>query len=367
MNGHVIDRRAFLAGAGYAFLSALAPRGAEAAMTGDALIASACRFADGAYGAVLLNERGETVTRVDLPARGHDVAVHPDGGLFVAFARRPGNFALAFHPAGGVEPVAFHAPEGRHFFGHGAFSRNGRLLYATENDYETASGVVGVYDAGSRFRRIGEFDSHGTGPHEILLLPDGRTLAVCNGGIETHPDFGRAKLNIDRMKPSLVFIDAATGRLIERHEPPAALHQLSIRHMAAAPDGRVLFGCQYEGPATDLPPLWGTAAPGETMRLFERPAGEVAAFRNYVGSVALSADGSTLALSSPRGNLVAWASPADGRILKSETLHDGCGIAFLDAGLVSSSGDGTFHRGSLDRTCGFAFDNHLAVAAPRTG
>ncbi len=25
---------------------------------------------------------------------------------------------------------------------------------------------------------------------------DGRTLAIANGGIETHPDFGRAELNI---------------------------------------------------------------------------------------------------------------------------------------------------------------------------
>ena len=46
------------------------------------------------------------------------------------------------------------------------------------------------------FARVGEFPTHGVGPHELLLLGDGRTLAVANGGIETHPDFGRAKLNI---------------------------------------------------------------------------------------------------------------------------------------------------------------------------
>ena len=361
MTACLLDRRTLLAGAGFTFLASLAPRAARAAMSGDVLIASACRFADGNHGAVLLNETGETVTRIALPGRGHDVTPHPDGRSYVAFARRPGNFAVAFHAAGQHEPAVFHAPEGRHFFGHGAFSADGRLLYATENDYDGARGVIGIYDATDGFRRTGEFDSHGTGPHEILLMPDGRTLAVCNGGIETHPDFGRAKLNIERMKPSLAFIDAQTGTLIERHEPPAALHQLSIRHMAATPDGRVLFGCQYEGPASDLPPLWGTAAPGEAMRLFERPESERAAFRNYVGSVALSPDGEALALSSPRGNHVAWASPKDGRILRTQTLRDGCGIAFAGGDLVSTSGEGLFRHGAVERTCGFGFDNHLAV------
>lgn len=362
MNRFALDRRTFLAGAGISFLAGLAPRAAAAAMTGDALIASAVRFAGGRHGAVLLNEAGETVTRIALPGRGHDVTPHPDGKLYVAFARRPGNFAVAFNAGNEREPVIFHAPEGRHFFGHGAFSRDGRLLHATENDFDAARGVIGVYDASDGFRRIGEFDSYGTGPHEILLMPDGRTLAVCNGGIETHPDFGRTKLNIASMKPSLAFIDAGTGALIERHEPPAALHQLSIRHMAATPGSRVLFGCQYEGPATDLPPLWGAAAPGEAMRLFERPDGERAAFRNYVGSVALSADGETLALSSPRGNLVAWASPRDGRILRTETLRDACGLVFAGDELVSTSGEGVLRHGDIDRSCGFGFDNHLAVA-----
>ena len=36
--------------------------------------------------------------------------------------------------------------EGRHFFGHGVFSPDGKLLYATENDFEAARGVIGVYD-----------------------------------------------------------------------------------------------------------------------------------------------------------------------------------------------------------------------------
>ena len=105
MTACVLDRRILLAGAGFTFLASLAPRAARAAMSGDVLIASACRFADGNHGAVLLNETGETVTRIALPGRGHDVTPHPDGRSYVAFARRPGNFAVAFHAAGQHEPA----------------------------------------------------------------------------------------------------------------------------------------------------------------------------------------------------------------------------------------------------------------------
>ena len=43
-------------------------------------------------------------------------------------------------------------------------------------------------------------------PHEILRFPGSDTLIVANGGIQTHPDTGRAKLNIERMLPNLSYL-----------------------------------------------------------------------------------------------------------------------------------------------------------------
>ena len=153
----------------------------------------------------------------------------------MVFARQPGTFAVVFDHSGRDAPLTIASITGRHFFGHGVFSPDGALLYATENDFDNAAGVVGVYDARAKFNRIGEFPTYGMGPHELLLLGDGRTIAIANGGIETHPDYGRAELNIATMKPSYVLVDRVTGDLIEKHELPAALHQLSIRHMDADP------------------------------------------------------------------------------------------------------------------------------------
>src|SRR3546814_10690678 len=78
---------------------------------------------------------------------------------------------------GAQPPVALQAAAGRHFFGHGVFLPDGRRMLATENHYEAGHGVLGVYDAsdGGDYRRIGEFPTGGVGPHEVVLLPDGRS------------------------------------------------------------------------------------------------------------------------------------------------------------------------------------------------
>ena len=203
-----------------------------------------------------------------MPARGHSFAIDAAGGRAVVFGRQPG-FALGFGLDGAAGPVELDLPQDRHFFGHGAFFDDGRLLAATENDFDGGRGVLGIYDAsaGGAYRRVGEFDC-GIGPHEVLLLPDGKTLCVANGGILTHPDYGKLELNLDTMRPSLAYLDAASGKLLERVELDSALHRLSIRHLAVAADGAVWFGCQYMGPAGDRPALVGRHRRGQAPELF---------------------------------------------------------------------------------------------------
>ncbi|MCB1383174.1 MAG: DUF1513 domain-containing protein [Notoacmeibacter sp.] len=355
------DRRLFLKGAGAAFLAGLSPRAADAATSGDVILASACQFPGGGHGAVLFTQSGQILRRVDLPDRGHDVVFSPSGALAVAFARRPGNFALAFPVSGSREPVAFHAPEGRHFFGHGAFSPDGRLLYATENDFAAARGMIGIYDATAGMARIGEFESRGIGPHELLFLADGVTLAICNGGIETHPDKGRAMLNLATMRPNITFIDRRDGSLKARLELPEMFHQLSLRHMAALPDGTVIFGGQYEGPKGGHPPLAGRAHAQEGISLYAMDERLAASLGNYVGSVALSRDGGEVAVSSPRGNRIAVLDVRDGALLDAYAMKDGCGLAWLETGLVASNGAGDFGDPERPHPLAVSFDNHLAV------
>ncbi|MBU1304409.1 MAG: DUF1513 domain-containing protein [Alphaproteobacteria bacterium] len=357
------QRRAFLKAAGAGFAASLLPRRAVALERSELVFASAVQTARGGYGAVLLGEAGELIAEIALPDRGHDITISPQAGRGVVFARQPGTFAVVFDPAGTVAPVTLTSIAGRHFFGHGLFSPDGTLLYATENDFDAAQGVVGIYDATGGYRRIGEFPTYGTGPHEMLLMPDGVTLVVANGGIETHPDFGRAELNLDSMDPSVVFIDRRDGALVGQLRLDGGLHQLSIRHMAIDAQSRVWFGCQYKGAAADAPQLVGYATQDGAIVLVDLPAETLAELRNYVGSVAASADGTTIAVSSPEGNLLVAIDAGAGRPSLTQTLRSGCGLAADGAGFVATSGLGEMigiaGASRAPRQFDFQFDNHM--------
>ena len=357
------QRRAFLKAAGAGFVASLMPRRAEALERSELVFASSIQKQAGGYAAALVSETGTLIASVDLPDRGHDLTFSPITGQVMVFARQPGTFAVVFDPAGIVAPQTITSISGRHFFGHGAFSPDGKLLYATENDFDNARGVIGIYDVAGGFRRIGEFETFGTGPHEMLLMPDGETFVIANGGIETHPDYGRAELNLETMDPSVTFVDRRTGDLIGQVRLADGLHQLSIRHMAFDRQGRVWFGCQFRGEASDRPQLVGYATREGEIRLIELPEGTLGDLRNYVGSVAASSDGAIIGVSSPEGNTILALDAATGGVIGALSMRNGCGIAGDGAGLLASSGDGELGglAGSKAKRVSVPvlFDNHL--------
>ncbi|EXF90279.1 hypothetical protein D554_0082 [Bordetella holmesii 30539] len=287
----------------------------------------------------MLDERGRDRHVVAMPDRGHSFAI--DGERATVFGRQPGFFALSFDLRGQRPPQVIEAAAGRHFFGHGVYLPGGRLMLATENDYDAGQGVIGIYDVSGTPRRVGEFSSGGIGPHEVILLPDGKTLCVANGGILTHPDYGKLELNLDTMRPSLAYLDATSGTLLENVELPARWHRLSIRHLALAADGAVWFGCQHMGPANERPALVGRHRRGQPMECFAGDPERLRGMRNYVGSVAADASGHVMATSSPVGGQVLYWDALSGRQLGATALADGCGVAPAPgAGFLVSSGLG---------------------------
>jgi hypothetical protein len=361
MQSPLIDRRDFLKAAGAAFFTGLSQTASAALLATDAVFATAYQMRDGSFGAAILSEDGKVLHQVPLPDRGHDVTFDPISRQSVVFARQPGTFAVVFDHSGQRQPLTIASRPDRHFFGHGVFSPDGALLYATENDFDNAAGMIGIYDARDGFRRIGEFPTHGIGPHELLLLGDGTTLAIANGGIETHPDFGRAKLNLSTMKPSLVFIDRISGDLLEQHELPPALHRLSIRHMDVDASGTIWFGCQHEGPATERPLLVGCATRGKDLQLLDMPETVLGGFRNYIGSVAANRDAGTIAVSSPQGNSYAIIEASSGRVVACHELTEVCGLAPDHAAFRATTGTGEIvaAQGDAVHAGEFVWDNHL--------
>ncbi|WP_050604716.1 DUF1513 domain-containing protein [Ruegeria sp. 6PALISEP08] len=330
------SRRHFLAGLAAATLSPI--RGWASVGAPDFLAAGL--FPDGSHRLAGLDEQGETLFSVPLPARGHAAAAHPFKAQAVAFARRPGTFAVVVDCATGAQIAQLTAPDGRHFYGHGTFSADGATFFATENDYEAGTGVISVWDA-QNFARTGEFSSGGVGPHDMRLMPDEQTLVIANGGIETHPETGRTKLNLPVMDPKLTYL-SLSGTVQDRVSLPRDLHKNSIRHLAVRQDGLVGFAMQWQGSTSEHPPLLGLHHRGEDPRLLSAPDEDQSTLQGYAGSVAFSANGGVIAITCPRGNALHQFDVASGSFTKAFVLEDVCGLGAGTDGLVFTTGTGLF-------------------------
>lgn len=344
MAGIHMNRRSLVAGLIGSGL--LLPRLSFAKSSSERIFVNAYGSPQG-FGLAAFGTDGALRYTLPLPQRGHSFTQSPDARTGVAFARRPGSFARVFDLRSGRLQHEIAAAEDRNFCGHGAYSADGRLLHATEVVASTGDGVLGIYDVQDGYRRVGEYSTHGLDPHEILLMPDGRTLVVANGGILMRSDMPRLKLNIPDMAPSLVYIDSRDGSLTAQVKPVRELHQLSTRHIAVDRRGRVAVAMQYEGPADDDVPLVALHDPGAGQagfRYLPMPKAEQTALRQYCGSAAIDRTGRYLAVSSPRGNRVLiWDLAAEAMpMVASVPLGDVCGLAAGDAagGFMLSAGTG---------------------------
>ncbi|MFW2589997.1 DUF1513 domain-containing protein [Sagittula sp. SSi028] len=333
--------------------------------TGSPRYLAAAQALGGGYELHGFDRGGQSLFAIALPDRGHAAAAHPTQAVAVGFARRPGTYALVIDCALGAVQTRLTAPEGRHFYGHGAYTQDGRYLFTTENAFDTAEGRIGVWDALDGYRRVGEFASGGVGPHEMLLMPDGETLAVANGGIETHPDAGRAKLNIPFMEPNLSYL-TLTGALLEQVAPPAAEHKNSLRHIASGPDGQIAAALQWEGDVAQAPALLMLHSRGETPIWCRADGADHDAMDGYAGSVSFSGSGAEVAITSPRGGRVQVFDARDGQLLRQVMLDDVCGLAPHEGGFVASTGGGEVFAlhgdGAVPLSrAELAWDNHIVA------
>jgi hypothetical protein len=315
-----IDRRSFLLALAGSFV---AP--GLAAATDDRLYVSSCTDAAGVNRVAVFSAEGGVLFSTALPERGHDITLSPVSADLVVFARRPGDWAAVVDRNSGVVRRLIRSPEGRHFYGHGIYSRDGRLLYATENDIKNGRGVLGVYDTAADYTRIGEQSSHGVGPHDLAFVPGSELLLVANGGIRTDPANGREIMNAGQMEPSLAFVDPRTGEVQSKTDFGKGMSGLSVRHLAMAPDGEAAFACQFEG--EDMPQLVGLISKDGRARMLEMPDEDLARLDNYVGSVALDGGGRLIAATSPRGGMAAFWDRATEKYLGLAPLPDVCGVA----------------------------------------
>lgn len=283
---------------------------------------------DGSYGLGSVAPAGQSADNALSGFRGHGVCQQPQKpDLAVFVGRRPATRAIEVNVVNGNITQEIHCAPQRYMQGHGVFSADGQFLFTTESDTTSGAGKI-VVRRSEDYKVVNEFDSHGIGPHELHLMPDGKTLAVANGGLLTHPDSGRKVLNLDTMRSTLSYIDSQSGRLISEHSVSES--KASIRHFDVADDGTIAFGMQVQRQGLNhnkLIPLAGIHKQGSDIQLLHAPETLTTKLSDYMGSVTIDSAHRTAGFTSPRGDLAVFWNIDDLSLQQYHSFHDVCGLA----------------------------------------
>ena len=238
-----------------------------------------------------------------VPGRGHGLMAEADGGL-VAAAFRYGTWLRRLDAQGRLmrSVSTTDDPGERRIAGHVVASANGSVLLTTELDPRSGEGWIGVRDP-QTLARVAAFPSHGLDPHHLSFDATG-ALVVVNGGIPR--DAAGRKVELDRMAPSLVRLEASNGRLLGRWQLPDP--RLSLRHLAWAHGPAPLLGLALQAEHDDaadreqapLLAVWD----GRTMTVPSRDASG----GGYAGDIA-AAPGGGFVLSAQKRRLGLWWHP----------------------------------------------------------
>jgi len=297
---------------------------------------------DGSFGVSAFDRSGSILWQTPVETRCHSGCARPGMGETVFFERRPGWSFYVFDTTAGSRKHRIQAAAGEHFVGHGVFSTDGRWLYVTASRYQQGEGIIAVYDTERGYQRTDTFDLAGIGPHELTLHPDGETLVIGLGGILTHPDYDRMKLNLDTMEPAVLLMNRHSGRIIGRFRP--AHHQQSTRHVSVSANGRVYVAYQYQGPLYEAPPLLARLEEGK-LREFRFDENTRRALANYIASVVAHPENDLVAAASPVGGAAIVFRGSTGELVNRASIPDCAGVQALAGGdFLISSGRGKLVR-----------------------
>jgi hypothetical protein len=325
----------------------------------------------GEYFLTALNDKNHILFQHQLPFRGHAVAISHRHQRIFCISRRPKSTINIVDFSGNLAQHITIPPE-RHLYGHAICDNSGEYLYTTENNIRDGSGRISIWDIRNQTTLLTTLSSYGIGPHDITLSHDQQYLIVANGGIHTHPQSGRKKLNLDTMSPSLVFIDRFTGKLHKYLQLPPHCQHNSIRHLAMDFQGNVFIALQNQLKSNPNEVLLARYDKKESRLIpLQVPAHLATRLQGYIGSIAIDHSQSIIGATSPRGNCVLFYS-VSGDFLYHLDSRDVCGIqAGNTAGeFIFSNGKGeiihclaskTLSTLSTQQCKNIYWDNHLSL------
>jgi hypothetical protein len=303
-------------------------------------LVSGCSDKKGNFFVAAFDLTGKLINKIALPARGHEVIpLKSKPGHALVFARRPGNYVLEVDFVRGEVVNNIAVSGGQHFYGHGALIENDSILLTTENDYKNGKGLVVLRDRQTQ-QIIEQYDSGGIGPHQLAVMPNSneQQIVIANGGIQTHPEQSRKKLNVDSMQPNLAYMALGTGQIEGKFE--LKNKQLSIRHLDVSAQGKVVAGLQYQGASTDEVPLAISHHGEDQLSLLKADNNTWRKMKQYTASVCINSKRNTVAITCPKADLLTFWQLDSNEFIASHKLKDGAGATLIANNFIFSTGRG---------------------------
>jgi uncharacterized protein len=200
---------------------------------------------------------------------------------------------------------------GREFYGHSAFSPDGKLWYCTEANIGDGSydGVLAVRDADSFELRPENFPTHGVSPHDCILIDDGDTLVITNGGgpVDTADE-----------PASVAYVDVKTGaaRKVLKFKD----QKINAGHIAMTSRGElVCVSAPRDGIKDTSPDYIGAISfyDPKTDKFTTADDPIRARMTSETLSVAIREETMVVAATNPKGNLVTFWDFRTGLLVKS--------------------------------------------------
>jgi hypothetical protein len=230
----------------------------------------------------------------------------------------------------------------RLFYGHGAFTPDGKTLFSTETEVDANfKGMIAVRD-GKTFQLLDAMPTYGAAPHDCQLIDGGKTLVVTNGGAAMDKD----------PRPSVTYVDLASKKLLDRLEFETPL--VNAGHLALTSTGDLaVVSAPREGlpgPA-DKVGCVSLRRGDQALRTMQQPAGVTQRLRGEVLSVCIHEATGVVACTCPLGDLVTFWDLKGLKYIKSMEYRRPRGVALtLDlAHFVVSYGEGEMVMISADK------------------
>ena len=253
------------------------------------------------------------LTTIPMDFFGHGIVPDPIYPELVSVFEKRGKGACEINLKTGTVTRNITTADNRQFYGHGAYSNDGKLLFCTETIVEgDFEGVIAVRDAITH-DYLGEFPSFGSSPHDCHLIDNGKTMVVTNGG--------GVKGGI---KPNVSFIDIESQSLIEQLEFDA--EHVNAGHLDITPDGKLaVVSAQRSGlPEKSLGGI--SIRQGDKLHTLTQPQKLVERLFDESLSVCINNQTGIMGATTPAGNLVTFWNMEDGSLLHYYILPNPRGI-----------------------------------------